>query len=87
MGQSTYVRYGQCAYLLEAACKCPLKGMPWLEITPRNYSGFLIYYLNSNIREFSRILESGKFLPVEFGIRKKNSWGIQNLGLWNPESH
>lgn len=29
MGQSTYVRYGQYTYLLEAACRCPLKGMPW----------------------------------------------------------
>ena len=34
MGQSTYVRYGQYTYLLEAAGRYPLKGMPWLEITP-----------------------------------------------------
>lgn len=34
MGQSTYVRYRQYTYLLEAARTCPLKGMPWLEITP-----------------------------------------------------
>ena len=73
-------------------CLKPRAHVPWKachgwKSRPPNYSGFLIYCLKSNVRESSQILESGKFLLVEFGIQEKNSWGIQNLGLWNPESH
>ena len=33
----------------------------------------------------SRIADSGKFLPVEFGIQETFACGIRNSALWNLE--
>ena len=75
----------------------PRANVPWKachgwKSRPRNYSGFLIYYLNSNVRESGNFClwnpESRKKIPEEsrilgFGIRNPtNDWNAESKSHW-----
>ena len=92
MVKSTYIRDEQYTNLHEAACKCPWKACHGWKSRPRNYSGFLIYYLNSYVRESGNFClwnpESRKKIPEEsrilgFGIRNPtDDWNAESKSHW-----